>query len=164
MAGRLEHVGGRLLYLPPCGDHQQDVALSLAGVLDEWRRTTPGFVAGANEAGLLLGGEARGADAAVWTLAAAGQRTGGYRRVAPVLAAEIAGRDEGEAELRSKAQWYLDHGVLVVWLLFPATREVLVIRRGSERRFGQDATLPESPEPPGLAPPVERFFAQLDAR
>jgi hypothetical protein len=40
--GRLEYVGGRLLYLPPCGDVQQDVAMEVAWLLKGWSRQHPG--------------------------------------------------------------------------------------------------------------------------
>jgi len=64
--GRLEWVEGRLLYMPPCGDVQQLVAASAVGILVPWGRERPGFVVGGNEAGMLLAGDVRGAEAAVW--------------------------------------------------------------------------------------------------
>lgn len=161
VTGRVEFVRGRLLYMPPCGDDQQDVALSVAGILDEWCRKTPGFVAGANEAGMILGGEVRGADAAVWRKDAVGPRTGGYRRSPPLLAVEVAGRDEGEEQLRLKARWYLDKGVQVVWVVLPATREVIVLQGAGEARHSAPASVPTDAHLPGLAPEVARFFAQL---
>ena len=64
--GRLEYVNGRLLYMPPCGDMQQDTVADVVGVLLQWVRAHPGFVVSTNEAGMLLHGGARGADAAIW--------------------------------------------------------------------------------------------------
>jgi hypothetical protein len=56
-------------------------------------------------------------DAAVWSRADLGAYEGGLRRVAPVLAVEVAGADEGDSEkaLREKADWYLGGGIAVVW-------------------------------------------------
>ncbi|HZA50715.1 MAG TPA: Uma2 family endonuclease, partial [Myxococcaceae bacterium] len=143
--GRLEFVGGRLLYMPPCGDVQQDVAMSVAHVLMRWSQEHPEFVLGGNEAGMILGGETRGADAAAWRKADVGVHTGGFRRVAPVLAVEIAGLDEGEPELRAKARWYLGHGVACVWLVLPETREVIVFGEAGESRCATGSRLPSHP-------------------
>ena len=162
VVGRLEFVGGRLLFMPPCGDDQQDVASSVTMVLSRWRESHPEYRVGSNEAGMQLGGELRGADAAVWRKDALPPRSGGYRKVAPLLAVEIAGREEGEPVLTEKAGWYLEHGVSTVWLVFPQTREVLVVRSGSSVRLQADEAIPEAPELPGLAPRISEFFAQLD--
>jgi Uma2 family endonuclease len=160
--GRLELVGGRLLYMPPCGDIQQDVAMDVALVLRRWADEQPEFVVGGNEAGMYLAGDVRGADAAVWRRASLGARTGKYRPVPPVLAVEVAGEDEGEPELREKARWYLAHGVAVVWLVLPDTREVVVITAQGDSRHGKGERLPRHPELPSLEPPVDRFFVQID--
>ncbi|MCI0636206.1 MAG: Uma2 family endonuclease, partial [Actinobacteria bacterium] len=104
--GRLEYVDGRLLYMPPCGDVQQQVAISVAGVFDRWLDEHPEFVVGGNEAGMTFGRDVRGAEAAVWRRETLGSPTGGYVRVPPILAVEVAGREEGERELRTKAGWY----------------------------------------------------------
>jgi Uma2 family endonuclease len=147
--------------MPPCGDDQQDVAASLLGVLEPWSVAHDDFVVGANEAGMILAGEVRAADAAVWQRSSAGPRTGGYRRTPPVLAVEIAGRDEDEGVLRDKARWYLDRGVSIVWLVLPATREVVVLDRAGEARLGANDTLPAHPELPALVVTVARLFRQL---
>jgi Uma2 family endonuclease len=159
--GRVEYVGGRLLYMPPCGDLQQDTVADLAYVLRGWSEAHRGFVVGTNEAGMKLGGEVRGADAAVWLEADATPREGRFRRVAPVLAVEVAGDDEEEPYLRDKARWYLDHGVRVVWLAFPTSREVVVVDAHGEVRLGSGAVLPSSPHLPGLEPEVSAIFAQV---
>lgn len=161
LPGRLEFVGGRLLFMPPCGDEQQDVAIDLARVLGNWAVTHPDFVVGGNEAGMLLGGEARGADAAIWRKSSLGRHTGGFRRVPPLLAAEIAGRDEEEDTLREKVRWYLGHGVEIVWLLLPRDREVVVITAYGEERVAGARRLKKHPSLPGLAPRAADFFRQL---
>ena len=97
--------------MPPCGDDQQQTAADLVGELSAWRRDHPDFVVGANEAGMSLGGDVRAADGAVWRRDSLAPNTGGYPRVAPLLAVEVAGRDDSVALLRDKAHWYLRHGV-----------------------------------------------------
>jgi Uma2 family endonuclease len=160
LEGRLEYLGGRLLYMPPCADYQQDVAMDVAYVLRSWSEPRPEFIVGGNEAGMKLGQDLRAADVAVWRTADAGQRSGRVRSVPPILAVEIAGEDEEERVLRDKARWYLEHGVLVVWLVLPESREVVVITPAGEKRVGrgEHSMLPE------LEPEVVRFFAQLDRR
>jgi Uma2 family endonuclease len=160
--GRLEFVGGRLLYMPPCGDNQQDVAMDVAFVLRSWTEAHPEFVVGGNEAGMKLGGDVRAADVAVWLASAATPRSGRVRKVPPVLAVEVSGEDEEEQVLSDKARWYLEHGVSVVWLVFPDTREVLVISSTGEVRCGIGQSLPPHEQLPGLEPAVAQLFSQLD--
>lgn len=109
---------------------------------------------------MLLAGEIRAADVAIWRALDASTRIGRLR-TAPILAVEIAGEDEGHEELREKAGWYLERGVAVVWLVFPRTFEVVVIDARGEARFARGAQLPERAELPGLAPAVAELFAQL---
>ena len=160
--GRLEYVGGRLLYMPPCADNQADVAVDVAFVLRAWSEARHEFIVGGNEAGMKLGDDIRAADVAVWRAADVGERSGRVRSVPPVLAVEIAGEDEEERVLRDKARWYLDHGVSVVWIVFPETRQVLVMGPAEERRCSPGERLPSSEVLPDLEPEVARFFAQLD--
>ncbi len=156
--GRLEWVGGRLLLMPPCGDTQQTVAFDVVAVLSPWVRAHPEFEAGGNEAGMMFAGEVRGAEAAIWRLDALGDLTGGYRRVPPILAVEVTGQYEGEVELRRKADWYLEHGVSVVWLVLAETEEVLVLAIGSEYRLRSGDRIGPHAELPGLEPAVDDFF------
>lgn len=160
--GRLEYVRGRLLYMPPCGDVQQDVAVDLAYLLGAWRRAHPEFAVGGNEAGMLLGGEVRAAEAAVWRRADLDGYQGGYRRVPPILAVEIAGTDEDERALRTKAAWYFEHGVRFVWLVLPGAREVIVLRAaGGECRVKGSEPIAPEPELPELLVTPNEIFDQL---
>jgi Uma2 family endonuclease len=161
--GRLEWVEGRLLYMPPCGELQPFTVGDLTFTLGSWAQSHPGFVFGTNEAGMLLGSDVRGADAAVWRRADLGAIHAGVSRVPPLLAAEVAGRDEGKVSLRDKARWYLDKGVAVVWLLFPKEREVVVVTRAGESRHRMGERLPADPRLPDLAPRVDELFAQVAA-
>jgi Uma2 family endonuclease len=162
--GRLEWVDGRLLYMPPCADVQQEVAADVVHILRSWSDAHPEFIIGGNEAGMKLGNDIRAADAAIWKLADTGRSTGKLRSVPPVLAVEIAGEDEDEPFLHGKAQWYLRHGAEAVWIVLPEQREVLVVQRGGESRHGKEQRLPSIRELPGLAPEVAQFFAQIDRR
>lgn len=148
--------------MPPCGDVQQDVAVDAVYLLRGWSQQHPEFVVAGNEAGMTLGGETRAADAAVWRKADVRPHTGGYRRVAPVLAVEVTGQDESVDDLRAKARWYLDHGTTVVWIIDPPTREVIVLDGRGETHYAMGQRVAEHSELPGLAPEVRELFAQLE--
>ncbi len=163
LAGRLEYVEGRLLYMPPCGDIQQDTVTDLVITLGAWVRAHPDFVLGTNEAGMHLDGETRAADAAVWRRGDVGGYRGGLRLVPPVLAVEVAGVDgDAEADLRDKAAWYLAHGVTVVWLVLPDARELVVMTATGEARLDRDARVAPHPALPDLAPSVAELFTQIE--
>lgn len=161
VAGRLEWVAGRLLFMPPCGELQQYTVTDLVTTLGNWVRSHPEFVVGTNEAGMRLGDDTRAADGAVWRRVDVGAYHGGFCRVPPILAAEVAGRDELEEPLREKARWYLAAGVSVVWLLFPEAREVVVITRSGESRHGLGQRIPADPRLCDLAPLVDELFLQI---
>jgi len=159
--GRLEFVSGRLLYMPPCGDEQVKTVADVVTDLGHWRRLHPEFVLGTNEAGMLLGGELRAADAAVWRKSDLGKDTGGVPRVPPILAVEVAGRDETLESLTEKAYWYLAHGVEVVWILVPRNRSGRVVSVRGISDLEASSRLPEPASLPGLSPRLEDLFLQL---
>ena len=161
VAGRLEWVNGRLLYMPPSGDVQQDTVTDVVIALGAWVRAHRGFVLGTNEAGMRLRGATRAADAAIWRRADLGTYRGGLRRVPPVLAVEVAGDDEAEEMLQEKATWYLEAGVQVVLVVLPESREVLVVTSAGESRCRSGETLPAHPLLPDLNPRVDEFFTQI---
>ena len=156
-------VAGRLLYLPPCGDEQQGVATDVVTELNVWRRQHGEFFVGGNEAGMMLAGDVRGADAAVWRRADVLPLTGDPR-TAPVLAVEVAGRENTVEALEQKARWYLDHGVEAVWIAIPRTRAIRVLTRDGTSEYGARERLPPHPSLHGLSPSVEDLFSQLPPR
>ncbi len=159
--GRLECVDGRLLYMPPCGDVQQDTVTDVVITLGAWIRAHREYVLGTNEAGMHLRGSTRAADAAIWRRADLGGHLGGLRRVPPVLAVEVGGDDETERALRDKATWYLGAGVPVVWLVLPEPREVLVLTSAGETRYRLGEVLASHAALPDLRPRVDELFVQI---
>jgi Uma2 family endonuclease len=158
VTGRLEFVDGRLEYMPPSGEVQQRTVVDVLTELNLWRREHAGFVVGGNEAGMLLGGEVRAADAAVWRDSPASE---GFARTAPLLAVEVSGADDTVDLLRDKARWYLAHGVPTVWIVICAARSVTVVTREGEAEVAPEDRMPEPTGLPGLAPSVKSFFRQL---
>jgi Uma2 family endonuclease len=161
LEGRLEYVDGRLLYMPPSGDEQQDTVADVATELGLWVRAHPEFLASTNEAGIILGRDVRAMDASLFRRSDVGPYTGGLRRVPPVLAVEVAGKDEPTPLLLDKAAWYLARGVEVVWVLVPRTRRVMVVTAGESVELGLGDRLPAHPSLPGLAPLVDDLFRQI---
>jgi Uma2 family endonuclease len=157
--GRYEYVAGRLEYMPPCGEIQQVVAADVVGTLLSWRATHNEFRVGGNEAGMLLEGDVRGADAAVWRVTTKPEP--GFARVPPLLAVEVGGATDTLEYLENKAQWYLAHGVEVIWIVMADTRLIRVITSSGRVDVAPDGKLPEHPSLPGLAPDVRAFFQQL---
>ena len=166
VVGRLEYVDGRLLFMPPCRDFQQDTVTDVVITLGAWVRRHSDFVLGTNEAGMRLGDATRAADAAIWRRADVGAYVGRLRRVPPVLAVEVAGADEGDSEdaLREKAKWYLSVGVSVVWVVFPEEREVLIISSDQEARVSADQKIPAHPTLPDLELKASELFVQVRSR
>jgi len=159
--GRLEWVEGRLLYMPGCGDLQQDTVTDVVATLAIWGARTS-RVRGWHQRGRMrLGKDTRAADAAVWRRADLGPYTKGFRTVPPVLAVEVTSREEPPLALREKARWYLDAGVSVVWIVVPEQREVLVITREGDSRHGRGDRLPPHSQLPDLAPAVDDLFFQI---
>jgi len=162
--GTLEFYDGKLFYMPPSADRQQDTSADVVGTLFVWRKTHRQFVVAGNEAGMLLGGESRGADAAVWRRADLGPHRGKLRPVPPLLAVEIKGELESEQTLRDKARWYLAHGVEVVWLLFPEERRAVVLTTGSVQNVVAGERMPQHPKLPDLEPRLDELFEQVEGR
>jgi Uma2 family endonuclease len=161
VTGRLEYVRGRIEYIPPCGELQQRTAADVVTELNLWARARGEFVVGGNEAGMLLGGEVRAADAAVWARATSGSPATGFARTPPVLAVEVAGTDESVDDLAPKVAWYIAHGVRVVWVVVPAERFVVVTTREGSLTLPAEGRIPPHPSLPGLEPPAAAFFRQL---
>lgn len=154
--GRLEYVDGKLEYMPPCGEVQQRVVVDVVFQLRQWTVSHAEFVIGSNEAGMILGGDVRGADAAVWPKAAPRP---GYARTPPILAVEVLGKDETVEMMLAKASWYLAHGVEIVWTVDPATRRVHVTTGAGTLEV--DDRIPAHRSLPDLAPLVVDFFRQI---
>jgi Uma2 family endonuclease len=159
--GRLEYVDGRLLYMPPSGDEQQDTVADVATELGLWARAHPDFLVSTNEAGIMFGQDVRAVDASLFRRADVGPYTGGLRRVPPVLAVEVAGKDEPPQLQLDKAAWYLRHGVEVVWILVPRIRRVIVLTGEGSAELGLGDRLPTHPSLPGLEPLVDDLFNQI---
>lgn len=147
--------------MPPSGVRHQGTVADVVTVLMSWRRSHPEFFVGAAEAGMRLDDDTRGADAAVWRRRDVDPLTSSFVSVAPILAVEVQGRYETSRALADKARWYLERGVSVVWLVYPATQHVVVVEPIGESRYEVGERLPPCVELPDLTPEVAEFFSQM---
>lgn len=85
-----------------------------------------------------------------------------YPRLAPDLVAEVASPDQYRPEMTAKAQVYLDAGVRLVWIVWPAARTVGVWRPGSDApaaTLSVGDTLDGLDVLPGFSYPLAELFA-----
>ena len=86
-----------------------------------------------------------------------------YPRLAPDLLIEVLSPGQPAGRFADKIQFYLLHGVRLVWVVDPAERTVLVFRPGEPARaLTGDATLDGGDVLPGFSVPVAEIFAQID--
>lgn len=86
----------------------------------------------------------------------------GYPRLAPDLVAEVASPDQYRPEMAAKAHVYLDAGVRLVWIVWPAGRTVDVWRPGDDMpiaTLGVGAALDGLDVLPGFSYPLADLFA-----
>jgi len=85
-----------------------------------------------------------------------------YLRIAPDLAVEILSPGQNVARLLDKTQFYLLHGVRLVWMIDPEAATIAVLSPTEESRslFGGD-TLDGGDVLPGFSVAVDDIFAQL---
>ena len=147
--------------MPPTAADQAETVVDVVYALGGWQRAHRDFVVRSNEAGMMLGGEIRAADIAVWRRADLTPSDRGLARVAPVLAIEVAGRAEAIDYLDGKTQWYLDHGVELIWRVYPEQREVHVVTQDDTCILPPGDQIPAHPALPDLTPDVDQLFVQL---
>jgi Uma2 family endonuclease len=87
----------------------------------------------------------------------------------PDLTVEIASPDDTLRELRSTAEYYLQHGARLVWLVYPAARKVDVIRFDENQALliqtvDEKATLDGLPVLTDFALPVTKIFPPREAQ
>lgn len=83
----------------------------------------------------------------------------GYWDLAPDLAAEVVSPNDTAAEVQSKVQMWLDAGVRLVWVVYPATRSVMVYESPKEiRSLAAGDTLGGGEVVPGFGRQVAGIF------
>ena len=86
-----------------------------------------------------------------------------YPRLAPDLLSEVLSPEQSAGRFADKIQFYLLHGVRLVWVVDPMERVVLVFRPGEPAHaLTGDAALDGEDVLPGFSVPVAEIFAQID--
>jgi Uma2 family endonuclease len=85
-----------------------------------------------------------------------------YPERAPDLAIEILSPDQPAGEFADKLQFYLMHGVRLVWVVDPERRFIVAYEPGKDAvRLGLEDVLDGGAVLPGFSVPVERIFARI---
>jgi Uma2 family endonuclease len=77
----------------------------------------------------------------------------------PDLAVEVKSPNDSLPKLRAKAQYYLENGCRLVWLVIPDKRLVFVITADDEVIFDEDDTLDGGDVLPGFTLAVREIFS-----
>jgi Uma2 family endonuclease len=86
----------------------------------------------------------------------------GWVKISPDWAAEVVSPNDKAEEVFAKAREWLDVGVRLLWVLFPASRTVLVLRPdGSAAWAGNGGTLDGEGVVPGFTCAVDDLFADV---
>jgi len=80
--------------------------------------------------------------------------------VPPDVAVEVFSPGSRPGEMLKRVSEYFEIGTLLVWVVYPASRSLMIYRPGDETpiTLGEDAILENLPELPGFRCPVSDFF------
>lgn len=78
--------------------------------------------------------------------------------VIPDLVLEVVSTGDRETEVASKTRMWLDAGVGLVWVVYPARREIVIHRTDSATTLAETDTLTGEDVVPGFALPVAEVF------
>lgn len=161
--GRCELVKGELKMMSPAGGDHGQVAATLAFVLMDWAKKNGGVVFGA-ETGFVLERNpdtVRAPDAA-WISAerASEAKTIKFIPIPPDMLAEVLSPNDKAEEVAEKTQWWLDHGVRLIWIADPANRCVTVCLPGGDAHvYREGDTITGGDVLHGLKVAVKALFA-----
>lgn len=169
-----ELVEGRLVRMAPTGLEHRDVWIRLFRALDRYAEGLSGALVTPPDTGFRMTQPGKGetvlspdigfisAERAATLPAEGTPERRRFLPLAPDLAAEIASPDQYQPEMAKKAALYLDSGVRLVWVIWPAARQVGVWRPGSSQPFamlGIGDMLDGGEALPGFTLPIVRLFS-----
>jgi Uma2 family endonuclease len=80
----------------------------------------------------------------------------------PDLAVEVKSPDDRVKAMRRKADYYLEHGTQIVWLVIPEQRLVIVLTPDDESYMTESDTLSGDPVLPGFTLAVRDIFEIIE--
>lgn len=160
--GRCELIHGELTVMSPAGGGHGKVAAKIAFYLQQWANDHGGGVYGA-ETGFVLERHpdtVRAPDAAwVSPHRAAEAETMKFIPIAPDFAAEVLSPNDKAEQVAAKVQWWLDHGVRLVWVADPANACVTAhLPNGDAHVYRDRDTITAGEVMPGLNVAVNALF------
>jgi Uma2 family endonuclease len=164
---RFELIDGRLKERPPMGAKSNRVATIIVRLLDVFTTTHGLGLVFSQECGYQIFPDKKKVRKPDFSFIARGkladdQPPEGHVRVAPDLIGEVISPNDLAEDVEARVADYLGVGVKQVWLVYPSTRSVYVLRPGGaaarltagDERKGDDVL-------PGFACRVEEFFSGL---
>lgn len=161
--GRCELVKGELHMMSPAGGGHGQIAANIAFYLKKWSLKNGGIVYGA-ETGFVLERNpdtVRAPDAA-WIAPERAEQANTIKfiPIAPDMLAEVLSPNDKAEEVAHKVQWWLDHGVKLVWVADPANQCVTAhLPSGDAHTYRKGDTLTAGDTMPGLSVAIDALFA-----
>ena len=153
---------GELVRMPPGGDEHGEIGLTAGRILgNHVHAGRLGSVFNA-DTGFRLASDPdvlRAPDVSFVSRDRRPPRSAKYLTIAPDLAVEVVSPSDSASDLQEKIGEYLTAGTRLVWVIYPATRTVVIHRADGtieERRLGQ--MLEGEDVVPGFACPVADLF------
>jgi len=160
-----ELVHGKVVEVSPAGRQASAIAIRIAIKIGIYLEANPiGIVTGADGGYRLDGFTLRAPDVAFISDAKAALDTQPekYAPFAPDLAVEVVSPNDGALEVQEKVELYLENGVMLIWVVYPALKQVVVYypdRTG--RTLTVSDTLDGGDLLPGFTLPIAEIFAKL---
>jgi len=164
---RLELSEGELIEMPPAGGKHGGIVFQIGLPIGQHvREHKLGYVTAA-ETGYVLHVNPDGKDtvrAADLGFVAASRLPdglpGGHIPFAPDFAVEVVSPSDRADQIEKKVTEYLQYGTRLLWIVYPATKTVVVYTSTSMRRFESGETLDGADVLPGLTLPVNDISAE----
>jgi len=128
---RLELFQGELIQTTPAGARHGACCARVCLILGRYIKEKGGGHVASNDTGVFTERHpdtVLAPDLAYWKTETLPELPEGFAEVAPDLAVEVVSPSDTAAYVHRKVLHYLDHGVLLVWVVDPKTRTVTVYR------------------------------------
>lgn len=164
--GALEElVDGKVITMPPPGAGHGILCGRLAALLIQFVEARKlGWVA-SNDSGTILKhnpDNVRGPDVAFYSIERVPAIPQGYFEVAPDLAVEVISPSDSASYVQKKVVQYLEAGVRLIWVVYPASRDVVVYHSLDRvQHLTEQQTLDGSTVLPGFSHPVKALFDEI---
>ena len=164
--GALEElVDGKVITMPPPGAEHGFIALNIGAELRAFVKARKlGWVA-SSDSGTILRHEpdtVRGPDVAFYSIKRVPAVPQGYFEVAPDLAVEVISPSDSASYVQKKVVQYLEAGVQLIWVVYPASRDVVVYHSLDRvQHLTEQQTLDGGTILPGFTYRIAELFGEI---